>query len=83
MSSEPENPPAFPHRPYQNQNGEAWSYGELGMSLRDYFAAAALQSLRPVPVEPELGESVRGMMEWNAKWAYTYADAMLRARIKK
>ena len=39
-----------------------------GMSLRDYFAAAALQCL--------LGKG----FEMAAKQAYEYADAMLKAR---
>jgi hypothetical protein len=35
------NPPAFA-RPVGRLSDEEWSAGQEGMSLRDYFAAAAL-----------------------------------------
>lgn len=58
----PENPLAFPH----NGNGS-------GMTLRDYFAAAALQGL--INTAPIMFD-----MEQVAKSAYKQADAMLKAR---
>lgn len=36
-----ENRPAFAHSPYQDQNGQVMTYGEAGMSLRQYYAAHA------------------------------------------
>ena len=48
------------------------SYLEFGMTLRDYFAAQALQGL----VTTESNSSV----EKHAEIAYRLADAMLRAR---
>jgi hypothetical protein len=49
--------------------------GSSGMSLRDYFAAAALQGL--------LAEShSMGMIDCDARAAYQYADAMLAERAK-
>jgi len=46
-----------------------------GMTLRDYFAAKALQGLITTGNQDE---------EWNepvmAKWSYRMADAMLKAR---
>ncbi len=46
-----------------------------GMTLRDYFAAAALQGLL---ADPSNGNPYRG----NAESAYIYADAMLAEREK-
>jgi hypothetical protein len=61
--------PAFPRTQYPN---------ETGMTLRDYFAAKALQGLLadPEPFE-DCGE---GLPMAYAYEAYVYADAMLRAR---
>jgi hypothetical protein len=57
----PNNPDAFPT-----------AYGR-GATLRDYFAAAALQGLLSAPgTEGEADEFALG--------AYEYADAMLAAR---
>jgi hypothetical protein len=43
------------------------------MTLRDYFATAALQGMLAC-------ESGTGTATDHAKWAYEYADAMLEAR---
>jgi hypothetical protein len=48
---------------------------ELGMTLRDYFAAKAMQGFmanksNPMHFQPEA----------DASWAYSIADAMLAAR---
>ena len=49
----------------------------LGMTLRDYFAAAALQGLMAeYDPEDELEQHI-------AKWSYKAADAMLKAREAK
>lgn len=45
-----------------------------GMSLRDYFAAAALQGALAFPSEEQ------GEPEAMAMWSYDMADAMLKAR---
>ena len=47
-----------------------------GMTLRDYFAAKALQGLISEP-------SIQGTMDEFAHRAYAIADAMLTAREKK
>jgi hypothetical protein len=60
--------PAFPTL----DNTEHWRH--LGLSLRDYFAAAALQGLM-AQVKPE-----DHWAEYRAKWSYEVADAMLKAR---
>jgi hypothetical protein len=46
------------------------------MTLRDYFAAAALQSM--AASEDELG--VTRTIEERATWSFQQADAMLEAR---
>jgi len=62
--------PAFP---VVFQHDEATSECH-GMSLRDYFAAAALQGLM-AQVKPE-----DHWAEYRAKWSYEVADAMLERR---
>jgi hypothetical protein len=56
--------PAFPLHPVCMK-------GQEGMTLRDYFAAKALVSLATYEEYPP---------ERAAKYAYEYADAMLKAR---
>ena len=49
-------------------------YQDVGMTLRDYFAAAVLQGnlIEPTANNDDV-----------AKWAYSLADAMIRAREAK
>lgn len=65
------NPPAFPL--------ESHWVGELshlnGMTLRDYFAAKAMQGFMANKSNP-----MRFQPEDDANWAYSIADAMLKAR---
>lgn len=61
--------PAFPSNSHE--------YGPvLGLSIRDYFAAKAMQgwSANPIPQDSSIQEV--------AEWAYRQADAMLEARAK-
>ena len=55
---------------------------QQGMTLRDYFAAAALTALVADYKSEEIGEIVRGELKprGTAKAAYIIADAMLAAR---
>ena len=65
--------PAFPHKRQIRCNGEVIdSEMEPGMSLRDYFAAAALQGL--------IADGGGASWEADANAAYKAADAMLKAR---
>ena len=64
--NKPENPQAFPCRGTAD-----------GMTLRDYFAAAALQGMLAKGYSLEL--YVHGADQISGD-AYTYADAMLEAR---
>lgn len=59
------NEPAFPHSRLGSDAD--------GMTLRDYFAAKALQGLLACP-------EVRGKVWEFVDLAYEYADAMLKAR---
>ena len=64
------NQPAFP-----NEGFNGWGEPEKGMTLRDYFAAKAMQGFmanksNPMHFQPEA----------DASWAYSIADAMLAAR---
>lgn len=91
----PENPPAFPQQTQmmrfrQNPDGttEAEPVGHPvmrgGMTLRDYFAAAALtgllanQQIAKDAVKEGYGPDVT--QPWHADTAYAFADAMLKKR---
>ena len=52
-------------------------YQDAGMTLRDYFAAKAMQGLLACPATTTRNENMY------ACDAYTMADAMLKAREKK
>ena len=62
------NPPAFP------LSGDWSQIKEKGMTLRDYFAAKALQGIYAK------GNFPTGIMIDTAKEAYEMADAMMKAR---
>jgi hypothetical protein len=61
--------PAFPTSDW-DENGRA--YKIHGTTLRDYFAAKAMQSLIPITPAKEMAKMVQ--------IAYLMADAMLKAR---
>ena len=65
--------PAFP-TVYANLEGH---YGTTGLSLRDYFAAKAMQSL----VSAFLGDQIKENANIEST-AYQIADAMLAERAK-
>lgn len=70
MSIQNDGGPAFPNVPPDSQ----YSDWDKGMTLRDYFAAAALQGMMAqFDPENELEHHI-------AKWSYKAADAMLKAR---
>ena len=65
------NTPAFP----TTKPLDSWGDPNQGMTLRDYFAAKAMQGFmanksNPMHFQPEA----------DASWAYSIADAMLKAR---
>ncbi|WP_052285662.1 hypothetical protein [Kluyvera genomosp. 1] len=55
-------------------------YSGPGMTLRDYFAAKAMQGVFASGAEISLGPSRVEEMEGMAKTFYLMADAMLRTR---
>ncbi len=63
---------AFPRAATETNNPNMFFEPQEGMTLRDYFAAAALQGIlaNPIDVRPETV----------VKASYEYADAMLAAR---
>ena len=67
---------AFPYQ-FFNNNGIV-RYNQMGMSLRDYFAAKAMQSL--VLDRKNINFTEGNKSEWIAEMAYEYADAMIKAR---
>ncbi|HDR8938761.1 TPA: hypothetical protein QDA76_002241 [Burkholderia vietnamiensis] len=67
--------PAFPEVP-----GDCNGYeGKPGMTLRDYFAAKAMETLPAPPNRVGAAENRRDLDSWAAR-CYALADAMLRAR---
>lgn len=71
MSENKTGGPAFPGIDYVSQHGKK---NPEGMTLRDYFAAKAMQGLLAAH-NPKVDVS-----EPIAKYAYAVADAMLEAR---
>ena len=69
--------PAFPVQSYVNADGETFESEPQGMTLRDYFAAKAMQAYC------SHSESIYGMPDEIAGDAYAIADAMLKARDAK
>lgn len=72
MKEEIENPSAFPHSQISALEQEKEARYDFGMTLRDYFAAKAMQALLP-----------DSDFVFVANEAYEMADAMLAERSKK
>jgi hypothetical protein len=66
------NPPAFP---LHNHGVQTLGMHIAGMTLRDYFAAKAMQGFMANKSNP-----MHFQREDDASWAYSIADAMLKAR---
>lgn len=73
--------PAFPtyvsREQYRHDGFETVLDRETGMSLRDYFAAAALAHMQ---VSQHADEEVKALAPFVARAAYVIADAMLAER---
>lgn len=69
--------PAFPIQKAVEKNGSIEVYWECGLTLRDYFAGKAMQSIL-------LMDGVQFLTDYknHAKQAYEQADAMLAERNK-
>lgn len=74
--------PAFPCEEVQEMSsGSRRIIYHQGMSLRDYFAAKAMQAL--IPPYDERGDDIAWDAYGTAIEAYKYADAMLTQREKR
>ena len=62
---------------YPSPRWEGWGSPQEGMTLRDYFAAKAMDGFNRHMVAYEWGQDV---MDVAARNAYALADAMLKAR---
>ena len=71
------NQPAFPIQGFSTRNGQGFQLVMAdGMTLRDYFAARALQNFRD-----QIGsQSDQEWFDKVAEGAYRMADAMMKAR---
>ena len=56
-------------------------HGQLGMDLRDYFAAKAMQAI--IGKSDDVSLSLGEIDNWIGDYAYVVADAMLEKRGKK
>lgn len=82
-TNKPENPNAFPY----GYGTDKYERSESGMTLRDYFAAKAMQSIISNPdliracniVGRESGQTNSQAL---AETSYLFADAMLKERNK-
>lgn len=78
--------PAFPvsydHDTFQPSHVDEAKQLMSGMTLRDYFAAKALQGMLPYPGNEMWGSFAEMTPKQAAESAYSYADAMLAARVK-
>ena len=73
--SQPDGGPAFPQTVLTMRPNRMEEIGHDGMTLRDYFAAAALNGI----MQAFGGEDLYSYSE-NAVHSYAAADAMLKAR---
>jgi hypothetical protein len=78
----PENPPAFPRAGNVSdiRSDDFDNKPQEGMTLRDYFAAAALTGIITQIKGVDLSAGVVPAAEVSAKVSYKMADAMLAAR---
>ncbi len=74
--------PAFPTESVTLEGGQV-VYGYMGMDLRDYFAAKALQGMFANPNDGHQSrfETYEEYVADIAHCAYEMADAMMKARI--
>lgn len=77
MSTRDDGGPAFPNVP--DGAGDKWQSWDIGMSLRDYFAAKALAGMLANPNKEGANCGASGLGVF-PRYAYEWADAMLKAR---
>ena len=69
--------PAFPVSEVMNRNGDVTQYPSGGMTLRDYFAAKAMQAYLA-----SYSSSVPPSLDEMSAFSYEVADIMLKARVE-
>jgi hypothetical protein len=76
--------PAFPHaQRLWDSDAQSWAVHSIGgMTLRDYFAAAALCAVYRRAYEADVSNYSTTHPETIARRAYEYADGMLAIRKK-
>lgn len=79
MSLPNDGGPAFPTENERQVGHNAWHY--QGMTLRDYFAAAAMQGF--IASNRSVDSPNGDVLQARAMWCYYHADAMLKARNKE
>ena len=81
MSKTDDGGPAFPREEYQTPTS---ALGQIGMSLRDYFAAKAMQGMlsNAEMMHDDNGHRNNTFANYAAA-AYAQADAMLAERSKR
>lgn len=73
--------PAFPVTIQSNRNGDTMQHdNDFGMTLRDYFAAQAMQACTSLVNIEVLNAFPPSTVTMLAKDAYRIADAMLKER---
>ncbi|AOX11922.1 hypothetical protein Q5O_17000 [Pseudomonas putida JB] len=78
----PAFPVAYDHQTFNPSHVDEAKRLMSGMTLRDYFAAQALQGMLPYPGNEMWGSFAEMTPKQAAESAYGYADAMLAARVK-
>jgi hypothetical protein len=68
--------------PYSSDEGKQYTWINHGMDLRDYFAAKAMQGLIGINLTMLQEKYDLKKSEMIAVLAYSYADAMMEARLK-
>jgi hypothetical protein len=76
--TETRKPSAFPHH---NDANKEYNFSDEGMTLRDYFAAAALSRIMTTNA-PTIAIHNEGLENYLAKKSYVMADAMMAYRSK-
>lgn len=75
--------PAFPQHGYESQDEKHWNSedcGGAGLTLRDYFAAKAMQAWLSTYGDNDRHPATANNCAHVAEQAYQVADAMLAAR---
>ena len=80
MSMEDNGGPAFPHDGRDNGPGNIKGRPHDGMTLRDWFAGQALAGISGMTESDGSSFLHSPGMKAAARWAYSFADAMLEAR---